>query len=73
MIHSEEAANEAHRPRRALFSNQGSDENMPASDIVIPEEGMGLLDLLKEAGLTKSNGEGRRLVEQGGISIDDER
>ncbi|MDI9502541.1 MAG: tyrosine--tRNA ligase [Tissierellia bacterium] len=73
MIHSEEAANEAQATARALFANQGSDENMPASDIVIPEEGMGLLDLLKEAGLTKSNGEGRRLVEQGGISIDDEK
>ena len=35
------------------------------------EEGIGILDLLKELGLTKSNGEGRRLVEQGGISIDD--
>lgn len=73
MIHSEEAANEAQATARALFANQGSDENMPASDIVIPEEGMGLLDLLKETGLTKSNGEGRRLVEQGGISIDDEK
>lgn len=35
------------------------------------EEGIGILDLLKDLGLTKSNGEGRRLVEQGGISIDD--
>lgn len=73
VVHSEEAANEAQATARAIFANQGSDENMPSSEITVPEEGMGLLDLLKEAGLTKSNGEGRRLVQQGGISIDDEK
>ena len=35
------------------------------------EEGIGILDLLRQVGLTKSNSEGRRLIEQGGISIDD--
>ena len=40
-------------------------------DSSIFKEGIGILDLLKDLGLTKSNGEGRRLVEQGGISIDD--
>ena len=35
------------------------------------EKGIGILDLLKNVGLTKSNSEGRRLIEQGGISIDD--
>ena len=40
-------------------------------DKSIFEEGIGILDLLKDLGLTKSNSEGRRLVEQGGISIDD--
>ena len=35
------------------------------------QEGIGVLDLLRELGLIKSNGEGRRLIQQGGISIDD--
>ena len=40
-------------------------------DKSIFENGIGILDLLKDLGLTKSNSEGRRLVEQGGITIDD--
>ena len=40
-------------------------------DKSIFENGIGILDLLKDLNLTKSNGEGRRLVEQGGITIDD--
>lgn len=73
LVHSEEDAINAQETARALFSGKGNDENMPSSSIVIPEEGMGLLSLLQDVGLTKSNGEGRRLVEQGGISIDDEK
>lgn len=71
IIHSEEDAKNAQETSRALFSGGGVDENMPSSEVEIPAEGIGLLSLLQEIGLTKSNGEGRRLVEQGGISIDD--
>lgn len=73
IVHSKEDADSAQQTARAIFANQGSDENMPNSTIEIPEEGMGLLDLLKAAGLTKSNGEARRLIEQGGVAIDDTR
>lgn len=72
-VHSKEDADKALETARALFSHAGSDANMPSSTIEVGAEGMGLLDLLREAGLTKSNGEGRRLVEQGGIAIDDVR
>lgn len=71
IIHSEEDAKNAQETSRALFSGGGVDENMPSSEVELPVEGIGLLSLLQEIGLTKSNGEGRRLVEQGGISIDD--
>lgn len=71
IIHSEEDAKNAQETSRALFSGGGVDENMPSSEVEISAEGIGLLSLLQEIGLTKSNGEGRRLVEQGGISIDD--
>ncbi len=73
IVHSKEAADQAQQTARAIFSNIGSDENMPSSTIEVPEAGMGLLDLLKAAGLTKSNGEARRLIEQGGVAIDDVR
>lgn len=71
VVHSKKDADVAQQTARAIFSKVGSDENMPSSDIPIGREGMGLLDLLRAAGLTKSNGEGRRLIEQGGIAIND--
>ena len=62
------------RPRRFLSSASGT-ENMPASEIPAAEvEGeVGLLTLLVKAGIAPSNGEARRLVQQGGISIDGEK
>ena len=34
---------------------------------------IGILDLMKKCGLIPSNGEGRRLIQQGGVSVDDEK
>ena len=42
-------------------------------DKTIFEKGIGIVDLLKDLGLIKSNSEGRRLIQQGGITIDDEK
>lgn len=57
---------------RALFSGAGDDANMPTTELDTVESAL-LLDLLIKAGLTSSKGEGRRLVEQGGISVDNEK
>ena len=71
MVHGEEEAIKARDAARALFSGQGSDENMPTTTLEnVQDEGELLLNLLVTSGLTSSKGEGRRLVEQGGISVD---
>ena len=71
MVHGEEEAKKAQEAARALFSGQGNDENMPTTTLQsVNEEGELLLNLLVTSGLTSSKGEGRRLVEQGGISVD---
>jgi tyrosyl-tRNA synthetase len=73
IIHGEEEAQKAQNAARALFSGGVDADSIPTTDMdkKIFEEGIGILDLLKALGLTKSNGEGRRLVEQGGVTIDD--
>lgn len=73
LIHGEEEANKAQQAAKALFSGGIDEGSIPFTemDTAAFENGIGILDLLKDVGLTKSNGEGRRLVEQGGISIDD--
>ncbi len=75
MIHGEEEANKALETSKALFKKGTDDENMPHTDIrqSYLEKDKTILDLLQTAGLTKSNGEGRRLIKQGGISLNDEK
>ena len=73
MIHGEEEAKKSELGAKSLFSGKADEGSIPFTemDSSIFKKGIGILDLLKDLGLTKSNGEGRRLVEQGGISIDD--
>ena len=74
MVHGEQEANKAKEAAKALFSGEGNDENMPTTELEsVPEEGELLLNLLIQAGLTASKGEGRRLVEQGGLSVNGEK
>ena len=61
---------------RALFSGELLDENMPSTEINksdFENEEIGILDLIRTCGLSKSNGEARRLIEQGGISLNGEK
>lgn len=73
LIHGEEEATKAQSAAKALFSGGVEEGSIPFTEMdkKVFEEGIGILDLLKELELTKSNGEGRRLVEQGGITVDD--
>ncbi len=73
MIHGEAEAKKSEQAAKSLFSGSQDEGAIPFTEMDenVFKEGIGILDLLKELGLTKSNGEGRRLVEQGGISIDD--
>lgn len=76
IIHSEEDAEEAQKAAKALFESGGVDEGsipfteMKRSDF---DNGMPILELLTKVGLISSNGEGRRLIEQNGIAINDEK
>ena len=73
LIHGQEEATKAQQASRALFSGAQDDESIPHTDMdkSIFEEGIGIVDLLKDLDLIKSNSEGRRLIQQGGVSIDD--
>ncbi len=73
MIHGEEEAKKSETAAKSLFSGSADKGSIPFTEMKkeIFQEGIGILNLLKELDLTKSNGEGRRLVQQGGISIDD--
>ena len=74
MVHSEEDAEQARNAARALFSGEGDDSNMPTTEFdSFPAEGDQLLNVLVKCGLTTSRGEGRRLIEQGGLSINGEK
>ena len=75
LVHGETKAKEALETSKALFQKGAIDENMPSSEMSLEElkENGGLLGILTTLGLTKSNGEARRLVQQGGISLNDEK
>ncbi len=75
LVHGEEEANKAKQAAEAIFSAGASSENMPSTefDKARFEEGVGILDVMFEAKLIPSKGEGRRLVMQGGVSVNDEK
>ncbi|MBQ3141627.1 MAG: tyrosine--tRNA ligase, partial [Clostridia bacterium] len=71
MVHGAEEAEKAQNAARALFVGGGDTENMPSTAVEVGEEGIDILSLLTLTKLAPSRGEARRLVEQGGISVDD--
>ncbi len=73
LVHGQQKADEALEASRNIFSENASKENMPTKEIEVAEETMGVLNLLTAAGITSSNGEARRLIQQGGITIDGDK
>ena len=76
LVHGEEEAQRAQEGARALFAGGGNTANMPEvqlSDEDFENGEIGILRLLVKAGLASSNGEARRNVEQGGVSVDGEK
>lgn len=73
LVHGEEEATKAQNTARTVFAGGGKDANMPSTDLTKEElgEGIQILDLLAKCGLISSKGEGRRLITQNGISVDD--
>ncbi len=76
LVHGEEEANKAQQTARALFSGSGNLDNMPSYTLSkddLTDGKIAVNDILFKAGMTKSKGEGRRLIEQGGVSVNDKK
>ena len=76
MVHGEEEANKAQEAARALFGGGGNKADMPTTELTNDDLGsgeIGIMNLLVACGLAPSKGEARRLVQQGGISVNDEK
>ena len=76
MIHGEEEAQKAQTTARSLFGNAADISNMPTTELEnanFTDGKINVLELMLAAGLIPSKGEGRRLVQQGGVSIDDKK
>lgn len=74
IVHGEEEAEKAKQASEALFGQGGVDlSNVPTSEVTEAVIGMGVVDLMVELGLLKTKSEGRRLVQQNGLSINDEK
>ena len=76
LVHGEEEANKARTASHALFAGGSDDSNMPTTELnadQLTDGAIGILDLMMACGLTASKGEARRLVQQGGVSIDGEK
>ncbi|MBR1593052.1 MAG: tyrosine--tRNA ligase [Ruminococcus sp.] len=74
LVHGEKEAEKAKSAAKALFGGNGSDENMPTAEISadqLTDGKIGILTVLVRAGLAPSVSEARRLVQQGGITVDD--
>ena len=75
LVHGEEEAEKAHKAARELFTG-GSAANMPEAKLSqedLEEDAIDLISLLQKSGLVSSRSEGRRAIEQGGVSVDGEK
>ena len=76
LVHGEEEANKAQEAAKALFGAGSDDSNMPTTELdesALTDGRIAVLDLLLACGLVPSKGEGRRLVQQGGVVVNDEK
>ena len=76
LVHGEEEAKKAEDAAKALFGSGSSNENMPTTELdesKLTDGKISILDLMQVCGLIPSKGEGRRLVQQGGVTVDDEK
>ena len=76
MVHGQEEADKAQAAARALFGGGGDKASMPSTELTAEQfEGgqIGVLSLLVACDLAPSKGEARRLVQQGGVSVNNEK
>ena len=76
LVHGEEEAEKAQASAKALFVGGGDDANMPTTQLTsdkLTDGKIGILNLMVACKLAGSNGEARRLVQQGGVFVNDEK
>ncbi len=76
LVHGKDEADKARATSRSLFSGAGDDENMPTTALTadkLTDGSIGILDLMVACALAASKGEARRLVQQGGVTLDGEK
>ncbi len=76
LVHGEEEAAKAQAAAKALFAGGGVTENMPTTTLAdedFADGKIGVMDMLVKGGLCASKSEARRLVQQGGVLVNDEK
>ncbi|MBR6552749.1 MAG: tyrosine--tRNA ligase [Clostridia bacterium] len=76
LVHGKDEAEKAQSAAKSVFGAGGNSENMPSTTLSaedFTDEGINIIDALIKAGLVTSRGEARRLIEQGGVSVDNEK
>ncbi len=75
LVHGQEEAEKALEAAKALFAGASDSDAIPSTEVSASEiaTGLGVLDAFSRVGLIKSNGEGRRLIQQNGLSMNDEK
>ena len=76
LVHGEEEAKKAEAAAKVLFGGDGVSENMPKTELQntdFSDGKIGVIDLLVKGALAASRGEARRLIDQGGVSVDGEK
>ncbi len=73
LVHGVDEAQKAQASAKALFVQGGDDSNMPTTKIDTTEKEVSIVDILVQCKLASSKGEARRLIQQGGVSVDEEK
>lgn len=76
LVHGEQEAEKAQNGARALFSGKGNTADMPSLELSpenLKDHAIDLISLLVKTGLVSSRSEGRRAIEQGGVSVNNEK
>ncbi len=76
LVHGEEEAKKALEAAKAVFAGGGNSENMPTTELTaeqLTDGAMNILDMMLAAKLIPTKSEGRRLVQQGGVSVNNEK
>lgn len=76
LVHGEEEARKADRAAKALFAGGADNSDMPSTQLTdddFTDDAITVIDLMLKGSMVKSKGEGRRLIDQGGVSVNDEK